>query len=430
VPRTDGGIVRRAAWNLIDQGLSSITNAGATIVVAATLPSALFGWFAVGFTVATLLLQLVRQLVCQPLLLTASALPPGQQNEEVRRAVGAAATLGIALGVVLAAVSAGLRGDVRAVLFAVAVALPGLFVQDCVRAVAFSRARPQEAAASDALWLLALAVLLIVLRVEHAHAPWLYAAAWAGSGGVAGLAALLGLSVLIRASWTPRVRHAMSWVWGHRDLSRYLFLEIAAAYGSVQIAILMVTAANGPSAAGAFRGAQTLLGPVNVLGMAGMTFLVPELVRRPGLSRHARLGAAATFAGTLAAINVLYGLVLLSLPSAVGHAILGETWLETRGVLLPFTIWAAALALCLGPLAVLQVIGRIRTAAACSVVLFPLVMIGTLIGQARDGFHGAAVGIMCAQIAVLLVWWPALAHATPRSLSSGPRQVEEQVLEG
>jgi len=243
--------------------------------------------------------------------------------------------------------------------------------------------------------------VLIVTTIGPTQ-PWIYAAAWGATGTLAGLVTAL------RTGWRPVLGGAASWTWSHRRTSRYLFLEIASAYGSVQFAIVLVSVVSGPAAAGAFRGVQTLLGPVNVVGMAATAFIFPGLVRRPTLTRRARLAIAAAFSLALAIANLLYGIVLLNLPFAVGAAILGETWVYSEAVILPFIIWAAAVGLSLGPLAVLQSNGHARAAALCSVALVPLVLLGTAIGIHLDGFRGTAFGIMSAQAAILIAWWAAL----------------------
>lgn len=396
----------RALWNVTDQALSSITNAAASLVAAMVLSAEGFGYVAIALTVATLLLQLLRPVVSQPLLLVASATEGRTFAGYARAALGAGSALGFACGVVVAGCGLVLGGSCGSALVAAGVVLPGLFLQDTLRYVAFASGRPQRAALSDFVWLIGLALVVVCARQAP---PWVYVLAWGAPATVGGLVALA------QARLVPDLRNGPDWIRQHRAVSWPLFVEIAAAVGSVQAAVLLVSATSGASAAGAFRAAQTLLGPVNVLGMAGVAFLVPELVRRPTLSPAARLRAAAGLSAVLAAANLLCGLVLLSIPDSWGERVLGATWQEASGVLLPFALWSAAVALTLGPFTVLQAIGRARTAARCSLLLFPLVMVGTCAGLILGGVEGAAFGIAVAQVLTLGAWWPALARAVRES---------------
>jgi len=137
-------LVGRAAWSTIDQAISSATNAGVVIVVAATLSAEEFGWFAIAFTVAAPLLPLVRQVVCIPFLLDASALGEKMFMCVARTAVGASVGIGLVLGAVVVTAGMVICGSLGFSLIAVGVALPGVLMQDSVRHVAFGQGRPRQ----------------------------------------------------------------------------------------------------------------------------------------------------------------------------------------------------------------------------------------------------------------------------------------------
>lgn len=396
---------RRAVWNVVDQVVSSLSNAAVTIVVARSVPADAFGRFAIAFTLSLLVLSAVRQLVNAPFLLMSSASTGAAFRREAREAGGAAVTWGVLLGAPVALCGLLLGGTLGAAVVAAGVTLPLLFWQDVLRYVGQAAGRPQDAALSDTVWLAALAVALGVLVGTGETTAWVYVAAWSGTAAVAAAVATA------RLGWLPALHGGLRWTWDRRDTSRWLLLEILAAYGSVQVVVLVVAALAGTAAAGAWRGVQTLLGPVNVLGMAARSFLVPELVRRPDLAPSVRLRAAAALSGVLVVANLGYGGVLLALPQDVGEQVLGETWTAARTVLLPLTVWSAAVGVSLGPLAVLQTLGRTRAAAGVSLLLAPLLLVAALVGLLLGGSVAAAYGVMAAQLAVAPVWWVTMRRA-------------------
>jgi len=403
--RTRGATTRRGIWNLADQVVSSLSNGAVTVLVARTVSATEFGWFAVAFTTSLLLLSVVREIVSQPFLLESSALTAEPFREQARAAAGAVVVFGTVLGLGVVAGGVAVQGSGGAGLVMAGITLPGLFLQDLLRFVGLARGRPQDAALNDTVWLVALAVVLGALISADVRAGWAYILAWgATAAAAAGVAA-------IRAGVLPRPFGALRWTWTRRGTSGWLVLELAAAYGSVQVVILLVGGVAGAAAAGAWRGTQTLLGPVNVLGMAALSFLVPELLRRPDLSHGRRIRAAAALSGVLVVANVTYGAVLLALPEAAGEQVLGATWASARAYLLPLTVWSAAVAMSLGPLSVLQTLGRIRAAAGVSIRLLPVLLTAAAVGLLLGGGRGAAYGVMLAQLAIVPVWWQVLLRA-------------------
>lgn len=406
--RRHGSTSGRAVWNLVDQGLSSLSNAAVTVLVARTVPAEVFGRFALAFTTSLLLLALVREMVHQPFLLGASALRGEAFREQARSAGGAAVLAGGMLGGGVLVAAAIVRGPVGESLLVAGLTLPLLFWQDLLRFEAQSAARPREAAINDGVWLLGLAVGLTGLIAADVKVAWAYLLVW---GGTAGLASVVAA---VRMRLPPRLPGSLRWAWARRSTSRWLLVETMAAYGSVQVVILLLGGVVGAAAAGAWRGTQTLLGPVNVLGMAALSFLIPEVVRRPTLSARGRVRAAAALSGGLLLANAVWGGLLLALPRTAGVQLLGDTWDGARTYLPAITVWSAAVALSLGPLSVLQAVGDTRAAARVSILLSPLLIVAALVGLAFNGGLGAAVGVAVAQLAVVPVWWRVLLRVVRR----------------
>jgi hypothetical protein len=146
-----------------------------------------------------------------------------------------------------------------------------------------------------------------------------------------------------------------------------------------------------------------------------MAFVVPEFVRTKGLSTRGRIRAALAFSSALATIDLAWGLVLNFIPNRLGTLALGDTWFRAHELIIPSTIGLAALAFALGPLTALQSIGRVREAFGVSVLLAPLLLVGTVAGLHFGGVRGAAWGMAAAQWLVVPVWWRRLRQlpATP-----------------
>jgi O-antigen/teichoic acid export membrane protein len=407
-------IATRALGNAVDQGVSSLSNALAVLLAAGGLGVGEFGWFAVGLTVALLTSNLTRPVTGVLLVLVGARLEGADARAASRRAAGAGLGWGAALGglTVLAAAALPLPPAGRAVLVVAGLALPALVVQDCLRYVCFRDGRPWRALLSDGTWLAVIVVGLPLLRAGGVSSGSAFLAVWA-LGAAAGTALALA-----REGWLPETRTGLAWSWRNRHVARYVLTEQVAAQGAAQLAVLLVGTVVGVHAAGGFRGAQTLLGPITVLQMAALSFVVPELVRRPHLDRRQRMLVALAVGVPLGAANVVFGVIIGALPRPIGEMLLGDAWADTSAMLLPMAVWAAAVAMTIGPLCVLQAMGRVDITARISLVLGPLLLGGALVGAHLGGAPGAAWGMAAAGWAVLLLWWPALVSQSGRQVAA------------
>src|SRR5436305_15051359 len=153
-----GALGRRAGWGFFDQALSSLTNFGIGIVVAATGSTEQFGAFALVFGAYSAMIGVSAGLTSVPLTVRYSAAFGEPLAHAERAAVGAALGLGL-LGSLGFFGTAGIVGGRAAgPLVAMGLVLPGLLTQDTWRYVFMARGRPAQAAANDGCW----AVLQIV----------------------------------------------------------------------------------------------------------------------------------------------------------------------------------------------------------------------------------------------------------------------------
>jgi hypothetical protein len=338
--------LRKGAVGLVDQGMSSLSNVLAVIMVAQSLSASAFGSFSVAYAVLIFFLTLTRSYFGTQLTLT-----------DTRRAAGdrASATLGalLLLAPALAVATGGIglllsnENDFSAAIV-VAMAAPLVCLQDLLRYTAVAVERPVVALVSDTAWVAVMAVPalgLIRLTGAQVMAVWLGAAALA----LAVAAVPLRIKPSFIKGWRLllRERHAMG--------SSVTIGAVAVAGASLVIAAATAHFLSTASA-GSLRGASTAMGPLNVLVAFITLNLTPALLRR---ERSQDLGFCVRVALLAAAAAVVWSTALLLLPDVLGRALLGESWAGARSVL-PWTC-AEYLFLCISTPTVLWL--KVRYAA-------------------------------------------------------------------
>lgn len=393
------GLARRAGWNVVDQALAALSNMLLMVVVAREVDAASFGAFAIGFLVYGIAVAVGKALVGQPLQIRHSSDAPSRFRQIMGDAQGATFWLGVAGGVLTAAIGLVLGGSVGAALVAVAACLPGLLLQDVLRMAFMAQGRPERAALVDVVKALVQFGLLFALLGAGVREVGLLTLSW----GVAALvSAGVGMAVLRSL---PRLGRAAAWLREQRALSKYLLAEYTLGLGAAQFGALLVPVLGTPRDAGAIRGAQTLLGPLNVLGTAAFGFATPEVSRRADLGARRRVQAMLALSGTLAAVSTLYTVVLLLLPDAAGVQLFGDSWAGAQSVLLPMGINALASALGVGPGVMLLGMGLARKTFRINLAKAPI-LLGLLVpGTLYAGAAGAAWSLALSETLLLPVWW-------------------------
>ncbi len=389
----------RAVWNLADQALSSLATFAVTILAAAAGTATEFGYFAVAFALYLFLLGVSQAMVNQVFLIRFPAVSDEEARRGARAASGLAFVFGLACAAVVVPAGLVLAGAAGPSIATIAVLFPVLFVQEAWRAVLIGRGRPRAATANDAVrTVLQLGSMAVVIASGRSD-PTLLLAVW---GAAAAVAAVLGA---VQVGGAPSPRAGLRFAVQHVDISRFLVAEWLLVLGAAQVGLLAVAWLGSPADVGSLRGSQTLLGPMNVLGLGVFTYLLPELVRRPELGPGALRRVAAAAGGILALVAAAWGLCLLALPDAVGAAVLGDTWPGARETILPMTLYVAGAAGATGTLAVLRAKGDARSTFLVNTVLGPLMLAGVVIGQLAAGVTGAAWGFAAATTLVVPLFW-------------------------
>lgn len=378
----------RAVSALAASALTSASGLLVAVAVARTSTVDDTGRFGIAMAALLLVTALTRSAVTDPLVADATG------GRHATRMLGRASAMGLAGATVLLTVGL-VTSSVHLVIGALAV--HGLTMRECVRAVLLAAGTARTAVALDAV----LAAASAVAFGGTACAAWdghVAFAIWAASGATIGYVAAVATRSDTRPVWsrTP--------VPGSRSVA--YAADTLVGSGVVQLVTWIATAIGGLTVAAALRGAGTLAGPVTVVLSAARAVLIPRSVRHLGTDDALRRCALdAALLGGLA-LPVL-GL-LAAVPDTVGSAMLGDTWPVVRPILpvtaveLLFQLVAAVPEATHRALGVSRRILAVRCATA--VVRIPAV-------TAAAPFGVGAVVTAAAVVTVLgaVAWWWSLA---------------------
>jgi O-antigen/teichoic acid export membrane protein len=399
-------------WVVVDQGVSSLTNFAATVLVARSVDPREFGSFGAGFVVYLLVVGVARGLVAQPLTIRASALPDRfEQRAEAARAMGAAVLVGAVAALGVMACGWGVGGATGGVLVVMGLCMPGLVAQDTWRFVFFTLATPKQAAANDLVWLIVQLVLMGGALLVGPTSVVLLAATWSGS---AVIAALYGIR---QSGLVPEVGKAVAYITRHVDLGGRLAAEFVFQNGSTLVTTLVLGLVVGTAGLGSLRGAQTLYGPFYVLITGLQAAAVPEGSRLLARRSSRLLPLLRTMSAGLAGAAVLWGLVLVSVPDGWGAAALGETWPAALQLVPATMVIMAGHGLASGGLTGLRVVGDVRSSlrvrVLAGVVAFATGVGGGLVAGIEGGAWGLAVGPV---LTAVTAWY--LLSTSPRAAAA------------
>ena len=392
----------------VDQGMSSLSNVLAIIMVAQSLSASAFGSFSVAYAVLILLLGLSRSYFGTQLTLTDA---PSVARDRATAAIGALLLLAPALAATAGGFGFLLAGRADPLIaVAAGIAAPLICLQDALRWAAVAVGRPYVALASDTVWTVIMAVPafgLVRLTGAHIMAVWVGAAAVA----LAVAAALLRIKPNFAKGW------------------RLLGAERHPVGNSVMMGSAVVTAASliiaaataqflGPASAGSLRGASTAMGPLNVL-LAFITLnLNQTLLRR---ARSQDLAFCVRVALLVAAAASVWSAAVLLLPDAIGRALLGESWPGVRSVL----PWTCAEYLFTGVATATLLWLRVRFATRQLLrlrLVFAVLLVSFGIGAAILGSSAQAVAAAIASAALInaALSWLVVLRSPSLGLASHP----------
>lgn len=397
----------RAGWTIFDQAVSSAATALLSIVVARSVSSAAYGEFALAFSLFGLCTAISQAVNGQVLAIRFPG-AGGRRNTETVGAAGGALLTGVCLGLVVLLTASLVAASVRCVLIPLGLFLPALLLQDLWRAAFVSGGRPARAFLNDVTWILLQIGFVGVLLARKEDSAAVFLAAWA-LGGL--LAALLGI---YQSGARPSPGLGYRWLLGHVSASRPLLGTALATAGAGQLGLVLVGVFGTVEDIGGIRGAQTLLGPLNIIGFGLAAFAVPEIGRRATTSARTLYVAAGAVSAAFLAVTVVWGGVLLLLSDSWGTALLGETWAQADKALPGMVASMCFLALTVGPSVVIRALDRSTFVFVSAVIWGVLLLILPSIGVRLYGIEGAALGNALASGLAVGPYWLFLRMAVKR----------------
>jgi O-antigen/teichoic acid export membrane protein len=390
---------KRAAWGVVDQGLSSVTNFAVSILIVRSVTAHEFGAYALVFSTYLLLMGSARSLLTDPLVIRCSGLPPRETRPAQAAATGGGLLFGLVFGTVIFLGSFLLPAGTDQAFRAFAVVLPGLLLQDMWRMTFFANATPAKAALNDAAWGVVQLVAIIALLVNDAGSIPAFVLAW---GGGATFAAVLAC---VQGGLRPRVLESWRWMSANRDLGLPFLGAFGAQNGGSYISLYGLPVVASLATVGTLKAAQVLIGPLNVFFMSIVVTVGPEAVRvRDRSVARLRKLLAVLGVGTMM-VAVGWGVVLLLLPRSVGVQLLGENWDAARPVLIPLIIYRAALGLSDAAVMGLRVVEAAQRTLRLRLIITPLAVSAVLLGGWAYGAVGAATGSAILGWLAVPLWW-------------------------
>jgi hypothetical protein len=359
-----------------------------------------FGVYALAFGGYTVALNVSRAIATEPLAVRHSGEPGDGWKQAVRASTATALLVGLIALLVGLAIGVVPGVPARGVLVAFAVTMPGLLLQDAWRWAFFVVGDGRRAFLNDLVWLVAMGIFIAGLYLTGSQSATTLTFAW---GLAATIAAVAGR---FQAGVRPDVRLVPGWLRAHRDLTPKYVGEMLAVSGTVQLYMVGITGVAGIAAVSGIRGAQILLGPVNVLNQGIRVIAVPEAARALKHSTRRLWLTGLVISAGVGAGALAWGAIFLLLPDSVGMALLGnDVWAEADGVLVPVILLQTLGASNAGAFAILRALaaaGRgLRVRLVSSVVLI-LAGVG---GGSGWGAAGAAWGLASAASLTLVLWW-------------------------
>lgn len=407
------GLLRRLGWGAADQAVSSLTNFALAVLVARSVGPRSFGAFALVMSAYALALGAARAVVGEPLGIRHSSSSVTRSRSLIADATGAALLLGALCGAALLPVSAVVPDGLRLPFLVLAVALPGLVLQDAWRYVFVAAGEPRRAFVNDVVW--AVAQLGTIGWLVGTGDPGEVAllAVWGASATVA---ALVGCR---QARVVPRPAGAGRWLRRHRDLWPRLGMEFGAMTGAWQLVMFLAGAVAGLVALGSIRAAQTLFGPLNLAFLTVPLVAVPELSRQRAKGGSV-LGASAVVGGGLCLLALAGGVLLAAMPVGLGRDLLGSSFESGHALLLPMTLLLASTGVNIGAIVGLRCMGAADRSLRTRLVTAPVLVVSGAVGAVVGGAFGAAAALALANWFAAVLWWRQLVRVHAAS-GGGPR---------
>jgi O-antigen/teichoic acid export membrane protein len=401
---------RVVTLTVVDQGASSISNFGLSVLVASRSDAREIGVFAIVVATYILCQGLVRS-VTSDCLLTRSGVDSALRIRLERAGYLFALLSASGLSLVVLASSAVVGKSFAIPLVIFAISFPLMALQDFSRYIGISRHDPAYAIRLDVAWIGLFAVAVIGLRFAGLESlPWLFGA-WTAAGALVGLSTVPTFLSLREAAQAARFWITSEWNIGVRFAGQFL-VGAFGAYGVLYLLIFVMTI----DAIGLIKVTQLAMAPVVVLFTGVQAALVSIISRkmredRQQAIRYLHLGAVLM---TLA--MALWTVAVFLAPTKAVSDLFGSSWVQAR----PFMLWLG-FATCLGMISQAYLIGlramrSARELLRLVIIMVPFLVGLPLLGAKVDGIRGVAVGQAAFYVINAVLAWVVLSRAAKRDV--------------
>jgi O-antigen/teichoic acid export membrane protein len=390
--------LRRAGWGIADQAFSSGTNFALGVLVARTVDLESFGAFSLAFAAYLLFLSVMRSYPMDPLAIRYAAAPGPLFRRAAAAATGTVVLVGVVAGAGFIVVGLATGGAFSQALIALGLTLPGLLLQDAWRSTFFASGRGQHAFFNDFVWAILEFPALGFIIITGGNSVFWPVLAWGGSATVAALVGIVQSSV-IPQPWLTR-----AWWREHIDLGPRFIAETTGRVIAGQIQLYGVGFVAGLSTVGALRAGQLLYGPIQVVNYGIDMIGVPEGARALATSIRRLDRVATIISGSLLAVALGWGIVVLAAPADLGRLVLRDAWDPAHALAVPFFVYYCALGITYGPgLAIRSLAAASRSLRATALTSTLTVVFG-IGGAAIAGATGSAWGVAVVACVSVAVW--------------------------
>ncbi|MDQ1481151.1 MAG: hypothetical protein QOI44_2012 [Actinomycetota bacterium] len=374
-------------WGGVDQGLSSATNLGLSVLAGRFLGASGLGVSFLGFVACLLTLSLVRGFVTSPFVVATSMLDQHERDEATRRCITLVVAAGFGASALMALVGLVVPDPLGQSLVVFAPCAAAVVIQDLWRSTLFRDQCGSAAAFNDGVWA---AVMLALVAVVWWHpSEWTVALAW---GGGAAAAAIVGF-------WQLDLRptsFGASVQWWKRELRRlgsWMAMESVIIAVGGQATIIILASLLSAGELGGLRVVQVVFAPMTLIGEALHYPGVPIMTRALASTlAEARKWATRLGLGALGLI-ALYLAVVAPLSGQILARVFGPEFEQFKNLILPTALAQLLWALSIGFLILLKADRRVHATVACMVTNTIVTITATPILASRYGVLGAAWGL-------------------------------------
>jgi O-antigen/teichoic acid export membrane protein len=397
-------------WGVFDQGLSSATNFGMSILAGRLLGPAGLGVVFLGFSAFLLVFSFVRALVIQPLVVATARLERAEQEAAARSSFTLVLAIGCLATLLMVAVGITVEGDVGRALVIYSPWVGVAMLQDLWRSILFRDGRGRDAAGNDAVW--AVGMIAMVPFASAFSRDWAIAATW---GVGAGAAACFGI-------WQVRLRPARLatavrwWTRDARRLGSWLVVENIILTAGSQAVVFVLASKLGAGDLGGIRAAEVAFAPMTFVGEAFALPGLPAMARSIAVSTaQARRTAWRLGWGALALVGA-YLAVVTPFRQQVLSLLFGSKFVRYIGLVVPFGGAQLLRALATGFSLLIRADRRVRALVLVRVVATGTALVLCPILASLWGVTGAAWGLaLGSAIGSVASMWCGLA---PRDIPS------------